>query len=239
MTTFISTIFLIIRIFALNSLLFLAAYLVLNTQNNQLFPSHSAIAHSAINQNLSTTHWTEIRQAFSHIQNNDICLLIPSSIANQIEIITPPSTFNATNNISKEFHFTRHLLPGGHYTPLHCQARHRVLIIVPYKDRLHNLNFFLYHMHPLLQRQELEYRILVVEQANDALFNKGVLMNGAFIEMLGLKGNVSDLVLENGRDKSNKSNQVFKFDCVVFHDVDLLPEDDRFDFFFIFFLVKK
>ena len=38
-------------------------------------------------------------------------------------------------------------------------------------------------MHPFLQRQELGYTIFVVEQQNDQLFNKGILMNAAFKEI--------------------------------------------------------
>jgi len=54
--------------------------------------------------------------------------------------------------------------PGGHYKPPECQPRSRVAIIIPYRDRVENLNAFLYHMHPFLQKQQLEYGIIVVEQ---------------------------------------------------------------------------
>ena len=111
----------------------------------------------------------------------------------------------------------KNLLVGGKWKPLNCIARHKVAIVIPYKNRLKNLNFFLYHMHPFLQRQELEYQIFVVEQANDQLFNKGVLMNSGFLEIMSLN--------KNGLLNKAKSSEFhFKFDCVIFHDVDLLPE---------------
>ena len=58
-------------------------------------------------------------------------------------------------------------------------------------------------MHPFLQRQELGYTIFVVEQTGDQLFNKGILMNTAFKEI-----------------KKNYDNQ---FECILFHDIDLIP----------------
>jgi len=56
------------------------------------------------------------------------------------------------------------LLPGGVGRPRDCTARHRVAVIVPYRDRRHHLNILLSHLHPMLQRQQLDYRIYVVEQ---------------------------------------------------------------------------
>ena len=42
-------------------------------------------------------------------------------------------------------------------------------------------------------------------QATPHVFNKASVMNAGFLE----------------------AKQLFKFDCVVFHDVDMIPEDDR------------
>ena len=64
---------------------------------------------------------------------------------------------------------------------------------------------FLRHMHPILQRQQLDYRIFVVEQAGEGAFNRAALMNVGYAEA-GKKG---------------------AFGCFIFHDVDLVPEDDR------------
>lgn len=53
---------------------------------------------------------------------------------------------------------------GGVWRPIRCQARQKVAIIVPFRDREQHLPIFLQHMHTMLHRQQLEYRILVIEQ---------------------------------------------------------------------------
>ncbi|XP_055945126.1 beta-1,4-N-acetylgalactosaminyltransferase bre-4-like isoform X3 [Argiope bruennichi] len=93
----------------------------------------------------------------------------------------------------------------GSWTPRDCVPQHRVALIIPYRDRLEHLTTLLYTLHPLLQRQLLEYRVYVVEQYGNETFNKGVLMNAGVREAL--------------RDND--------FQCFVFHDVDMIPEDDR------------
>lgn len=91
------------------------------------------------------------------------------------------------------------------WSPDHCAPRHRVAVVVPYRDRRLHLLILLKYLHPILQRQLLSYRIYVVEQYGNDTFNKGVLMNAG--------------VREAFRDAD--------FHCFVFHDVDLIPEDDR------------
>jgi predicted glycosyltransferase involved in capsule biosynthesis len=66
-----------------------------------------------------------------------------------------------------------------------------MILIVPYRDRLEHLQKFVEHYKGL--------KILVVEQANDKLFNRGKLFNVGFNES--------------------------KDDIVIFHDVDLLVHD--------------
>jgi len=58
-------------------------------------------------------------------------------------------------------------------------------------------------MHAFLQKQMLDYRIVVVEQLSDTPFNRAKLFNIGFAESL----------------KVNPTGQ-----CYVFHDVDLLPQ---------------
>lgn len=41
---------------------------------------------------------------------------------------------------------------------------YKVAIIVPFRDRHIHLKIFLRHMHSFLQRQNIEYGIIVVEQ---------------------------------------------------------------------------
>ncbi|XP_022823100.1 beta-1,4-galactosyltransferase 4-like [Spodoptera litura] len=72
-------------------------------------------------------------------------------------------------------------------------------------DRQVNLGIFLLHIHKYLKKQLLEYRIFVIEQFGTEKFNKGTLYNIAYLE-----------------------TQLFgTWDCLIFHDVDLIPEDER------------
>ena len=74
-----------------------------------------------------------------------------------------------------------------------------------FRDRKEHLHALLHHLHPLLQRQQLDYQIFVIEQASQADFNRGALMNVGYLE-------------------ASKTGAFF---CFVLHDVDLVPEDDR------------
>jgi hypothetical protein len=125
---------------------------------------------------------------------------------------------------------TKTIEPGGKWEPIECLARHRVAIIIPYKDRLNNPKSFLFHMHAFLQKQELAYQLFVVEQSNSDLFNKGVIMNAAFLEAFRMYNYTIQFNNATGQfNSSNMSQQsgeqpAFPFDCFIFHDVDLLPE---------------
>ncbi|XP_031431557.1 beta-1,4-galactosyltransferase 3 [Clupea harengus] len=94
---------------------------------------------------------------------------------------------------------------GGRYRPPDCEAKHRTAIIIPHRNREHHLKFFLYHVHPFLQRQQLDYGIYIIHQAGNYTFNRAKLMNVGFREAM--------------REED--------WDCLFFHDVDLIPEDDR------------
>jgi hypothetical protein len=97
------------------------------------------------------------------------------------------------------------LLPGGCWEPTTCRSPTKTAVIVPYKDREVHLKRLLYYLHPFLRRQQIAYCIVVAEQFHDGRFNKGILMNAAFTELM----------------------KIDNFNCVIFHDVDMLPEDDR------------
>lgn len=106
---------------------------------------------------------------------------------------------------SVENQFRASLLPGGWYKPHECNAFDRIAIIVPYRDRPEHLPIFLKNIHPFLMKQQIEYGIFVVEQIAGGQFNRASLMNVGFLEALKLN----------------------KWDCFIFHDVDLIPLDDR------------
>ena len=58
--------------------------------------------------------------------------------------------------------------PGGRYEPSECQSRNKVAIIVPIRNRQDHLTVFLRYLHPFLQRQQLNYVIVVVEQSGES-----------------------------------------------------------------------
>lgn len=97
------------------------------------------------------------------------------------------------------------LLPGGWYKPRECNAHDRVAIVIPYRDRPAHLPVFLANIHPFLQKQQIEYGIFLIEQVPEGLFNRAALMNVGFVEAL----------------------KMADWDCFIFHDIDLLPMDDR------------
>ena len=74
-----------------------------------------------------------------------------------------------------------------------------------FRDRYEQLLVFLRHIHPFLAKQQIHYRLYIINQADPNKFNRAMLMNVGFREAL----------------------KDFNWDCFIFHDVDLLPEDDR------------
>ena len=94
---------------------------------------------------------------------------------------------------------------GGRSKPKGCTARHKVAIIVPFRDTEEHLRIFLYNIHLFLAHQQLDYAIYVVEQYGNGSFNKGWLMN------IGAK----------------EALKQYPYDCLVFHDVNLIPENSK------------
>jgi len=66
--------------------------------------------------------------------------------------------------------------------------------------------YFLWYMHPILQRQDIEYKIYIINQLENTPFNRAMLLNVGFVESL--------------KDYNY-------WDCFVFHDVDLVLENDN------------
>eukprot|EP00096_Caligus_rogercresseyi_P001154 TRINITY_DN1180_c0_g1_i1.p1 TRINITY_DN1180_c0_g1~~TRINITY_DN1180_c0_g1_i1.p1 ORF type:complete len:386 (-),score=117.25 TRINITY_DN1180_c0_g1_i1:655-1812(-) len=129
-----------------------------------------------------------------------LCPLIPPGLHGPIKVEldnVPP--------LSEMQRLYPQVLPGGTYRPLNCSSRHRVALIVPYRDRETHLSIFLYNIHHLLLKQQLDYAIFIVEQAGSGPFNRAMLFNVGAAEAL----------------------KAYDFQCFVFHDIDLLPEDDR------------
>ena len=77
-------------------------------------------------------------------------------------------------SIRKELNRVReHLLEvrtGGVWAPRECKAREKLVLIVPYRRRKEHLDTFIPYMHRFLQRQLLDYRVVVVEQVRRCKF---------------------------------------------------------------------
>jgi hypothetical protein len=128
------------------------------------------------------------------------CPDVSANLKGRIEVSKSPVP--TVQELEKRFAW---LKPGGHGVPDNCRVLKSVALIVPFRCRGEHLLLFLQHMHPFLRRQQLDYTIFIVEQDGDGPFNRAMLMNVGFKEAL-------------------KSRN---FDCFIFHDIDLLPEDDR------------
>ncbi|XP_064489036.1 beta-1,4-N-acetylgalactosaminyltransferase bre-4-like [Ornithodoros turicata] len=127
------------------------------------------------------------------------CPLVPPNLVTRMKVITNPPPIEEQEKIFTD------LMPGGRYTPKECRSRHRVAIIIPYRNRSEHLVEFLNYMHYMLKRQQLDYGIYVVEQAGSDPFNRGKLLNVGFLI----------------------ASRLYDFQCFIFHDVDMIPEDDR------------
>ncbi|XP_029434448.1 beta-1,4-galactosyltransferase 4 isoform X2 [Rhinatrema bivittatum] len=92
----------------------------------------------------------------------------------------------------------------GHYRPSKCRPLQRVAILIPHRNREKHLLYLLDHLHPFLQRQQLDYAIYIIHQAGNTKFNRAKLLNIGYLETLKEE----------------------KWDCFIFHDVDLVPEND-------------
>ncbi|XP_069029510.1 beta-1,4-galactosyltransferase 1 isoform X2 [Embiotoca jacksoni] len=95
--------------------------------------------------------------------------------------------------------------PGGRFRPADCEALQKVAIIIPFRKRDEHLKFWLHYLHPVLQRQQLDYGVYVINQEGDATFNRAKLLNVGYAEAL----------------------KDYDYGCFVFSDVDLIPMDDR------------
>ncbi|XP_049680465.1 beta-1,4-galactosyltransferase 3-like isoform X2 [Accipiter gentilis] len=93
---------------------------------------------------------------------------------------------------------------GGRYRPPHCLARYKSAILVAYKNQEKYLHHLLYYIHPFLQRQQLSYSIYLIQQVGNGTFNRAKLLNVGVREAL--------------KDED--------WDCLLLHDVDLVPEND-------------
>ncbi|XP_034416089.1 beta-1,4-galactosyltransferase 1-like [Cyclopterus lumpus] len=97
------------------------------------------------------------------------------------------------------------LREGGRYKPPDCVAQQKVAIIIAFRNRHEHLTHWLYYLHPILIRQQLDYTVYVINQDGEGVFNRAKLMNAGYVEAM----------------------KQYDHDCFVFSDIDLVPLDDR------------
>ncbi|TNN84635.1 Beta-1,4-galactosyltransferase 1 [Liparis tanakae] len=97
------------------------------------------------------------------------------------------------------------LQEGGRYKPPDCVSQQKVAIIIAFRNRHEHLIHWLYYLHPILIRQQLDYTVYIVNQDGEGVFNRAKLMNAGYVEAM----------------------KQYDHDCFVFSDIDLVPMDDR------------
>lgn len=113
--------------------------------------------------------------------------------------------FNTPVNLEQIKKDNPNLQLGGRFKPKDCVAQQKVAIIIPFRKRDEHLKYWLYYLHPILQRQQLDYGVYVINQDGDETFNRAKLLNVGYVEAL----------------------KEYDYECFVFSDVDLIPMDDR------------
>ncbi|CAF0939723.1 unnamed protein product [Adineta steineri] len=156
--------------------------------------------HLKTNEDLKSLNVTSIKD-IDQSQTIIQCPSLPPNLGGRIS----PDLFSYNMEEIEEHHMNSSIKLGGHWSPSHCTARHRVAIIIPYRNRDMQLRIFINFMHPFLQKQQLDYQIFLVEPVNDISFNRALLFNIGFREAM----------------------KIYSWQCFIFHDVDLIPEDDR------------
>lgn len=109
------------------------------------------------------------------------------------------------------------------------ESRNEVtILIIPFLRREDNLRDLLLNMHGFLQRQRIQYRILVAEQINsNEKFNKGRLYNAAFKFAQELYDSQTNFSKSKYTEfNHNRDGVPLKISCIIMHDVDLIPESD-------------
>lgn len=187
--------------------------------------SHDILVNSSRNQNTKSTNGQPTRTqppqnqqkpqildkqlaASKNVTNTEqsltspsppLCTQIPSTLQGRLKMHLKAVDWDTISSKNKE------VTSGGRFRPQNCTSRHRVALIIPYRNREEQLKIFLNHIHPILRRQDLDYGIYIVNQAGKTPFNRAMLLNVGYTEAM--------------KDHN--------WTCCIFHDVDLLPEDDR------------
>ncbi|XP_060069285.1 beta-1,4-N-acetylgalactosaminyltransferase bre-4-like [Ylistrum balloti] len=126
----------------------------------------------------------------------------PPTPPNRVGLLATYKEILSFEQLEKEL---KNVKNGGRFTPTECHTEQRVAVLVPYRNRLTQLRSLLHNLHSMLMKQQIDYGIFVIEQVGNITFNRGALLNIGFVESI----------------------KAYNYNCFIFHDVDLIPEDDR------------
>ena len=93
-------------------------------------------------------------------------------------------------------------------TGLLAPGRHKLAILVPFRNVEKELKSFIPHMHKYLKAKNVDFTIVIINQTDNWRFNRGQLLN------------VGELVTRGSHD------------YIAMHDVDLLPLNDKLPYSF-------
>ncbi|XP_076014424.1 beta-1,4-galactosyltransferase 1-like [Genypterus blacodes] len=131
----------------------------------------------------------------------EICPELPPGLVGALDV-----NYNVRHTLDDALKIAgQQLSEGGRYTPKECVARQKVAIIIPFRNRHEHLSHWLYYLHPILMRQQLDYGVFVINQDGDGIFNRAKLMNVGYVEAM----------------------KQYDYNCLLFSDVDLVPMNDR------------
>uniref|UniRef100_A0A224Z9I2 Beta-1,4-N-acetylgalactosaminyltransferase n=1 Tax=Rhipicephalus zambeziensis TaxID=60191 RepID=A0A224Z9I2_9ACAR len=135
----------------------------------------------------------------ANASSENLCPLISPNLVGDIPIRMDVPSLEVAE---KEF---PDVMPGGRFRPKECTSRHKVAILVPYRNRTEHLKIFAYNIHRVLSRQQIDYGVFIIEQGDNAGFNRAKLFNVGYVEATAL----------------------YDYQCFIFHDMDMIPIDDR------------
>ncbi|XP_074595686.1 beta-1,4-N-acetylgalactosaminyltransferase bre-4-like isoform X2 [Brevipalpus obovatus] len=158
----------------------------------------SSLSSSILSSHLVPTAQMSTFQA-SQSSHSELCSVVPPRLVGKLKVLRDIYDWSTLEGKFPQ------LMPGGCFKNTECKARQKVALIIPYRHREDHLKTFLNNIHPILLRQQVDYCVYVIEQIGNTSFNRAKLFNIGFNEAI-------------------KQNN---YDCFIFHDVDLIPEDDR------------
>lgn len=120
------------------------------------------------------------------------------------------------DEINKKFS-SHHIEMGGSWRPRDCLPKYKVAVMIPFRNRFQHLPILLRHIYPMLMSQRLHFTIFLIEQRGEYPFNRAMLFNAGFIE-------IGKLLRRRGGGREHNHHG---YDCLLFHDVDHIPENDR------------